>query len=261
VLILVSPLPLLKLSQALARLKSPPYGRNASPEFLRSARDLLPAVLPSLPSDSWPLPRHWVRHGVLSLSAQFRRPRNPLARACPNSGDFTAAERSSAAHSRSPTRSDPPVRSWSHEPDRDTTSRTRTLRPWPACQRPCLLALGPLGQCAIPLCRWCPWPAYQHLPARTRALGRRSNLGRRFLIQRLDSPDTPSRGSFIKETLSLFRINPPSLVFARRPVYSCRLNLGLLNILRIRPNFIFWIPKLVYFISFAYELQIQWFKL
>jgi hypothetical protein len=51
-----------------------------------------------------------------------------------------------------------------------------------------------------------------------RALGRRSNLGCRFLIQRLDSPDTPSRGSFLKETLGLLEINPPSLVFTRRPL-------------------------------------------
>jgi hypothetical protein len=52
------PLPLLKLAQALVRLKPPPCGRNASLEFLRSARDPLLAVLPSLPVDSWPLPRH-----------------------------------------------------------------------------------------------------------------------------------------------------------------------------------------------------------
>jgi hypothetical protein len=44
--------------QALARLKSPPRSRNGSPELLRPARDLLTAVLPSLPVDSWPLPRH-----------------------------------------------------------------------------------------------------------------------------------------------------------------------------------------------------------
>ena len=34
----MSPLPLLKLSQALARLKPPPHGWNPSPEFLRSAK-------------------------------------------------------------------------------------------------------------------------------------------------------------------------------------------------------------------------------
>jgi hypothetical protein len=51
-------LPLLNLAQALARLKPPPRGRNASPELLRPARDLLSAVLPSLPVDSWPLPRY-----------------------------------------------------------------------------------------------------------------------------------------------------------------------------------------------------------
>jgi hypothetical protein len=42
----VSPLPLLKLAQALARLKSPPRGRNGSPELLRPARDFLTFVLP-----------------------------------------------------------------------------------------------------------------------------------------------------------------------------------------------------------------------
>jgi hypothetical protein len=51
-------LPLLKPAQALARLKSPPRGRNRSPELLRPARGLPTAVLPSLPVDSWPLPCH-----------------------------------------------------------------------------------------------------------------------------------------------------------------------------------------------------------
>jgi hypothetical protein len=70
------PLPLLKLAQALARLKPPPYDRNASPDLLRPARDLLSTVLPSRPMDSWPLPRHGVRRGVLSFSAQLRRLRS-----------------------------------------------------------------------------------------------------------------------------------------------------------------------------------------
>jgi hypothetical protein len=52
------PQPLLKLAQELAHLKPPPRGQNASLEFLRSAQDPLLAVLPSLPADSWPLPRH-----------------------------------------------------------------------------------------------------------------------------------------------------------------------------------------------------------
>jgi hypothetical protein len=51
------PLPLLKLAKALARLKPLPHDRNASSELLRSARDLLSTVLPSLPMDSWHLPR------------------------------------------------------------------------------------------------------------------------------------------------------------------------------------------------------------
>jgi hypothetical protein len=48
-------LPLLNPAQALARLKSPPRGRNRSPELLWPARGLPTAVLPSLPMDSWPL--------------------------------------------------------------------------------------------------------------------------------------------------------------------------------------------------------------
>jgi hypothetical protein len=52
------PLPLLKLSQALARLKPPPHGRNPLPEFLQSPRGLLPAVLPPQYADLWPFPRH-----------------------------------------------------------------------------------------------------------------------------------------------------------------------------------------------------------
>jgi hypothetical protein len=58
VLVLKVHLPLLKPAQALAYLKFPPHGRNRSPEFLWPARDSLTAVLPSLPVDSWPLPRH-----------------------------------------------------------------------------------------------------------------------------------------------------------------------------------------------------------
>jgi hypothetical protein len=54
----MSPLPLLKLAKALARLKPPPRGRNGSLEFLQAARGFLTAVLPSLFVDSWPLPRN-----------------------------------------------------------------------------------------------------------------------------------------------------------------------------------------------------------
>jgi hypothetical protein len=73
---------------------------------------------------------------------------DPLAHACLNSGDLTAEERSSAARSRSPLLG----------PDRtartmDNASHTRALTPWPTCQRPSPLALGPLGQFALPLCR------------------------------------------------------------------------------------------------------------
>jgi hypothetical protein len=73
------------------------------------------------------------------------------------------------------------------------------------------MARTPSDPCShpFPLWRWArsvsalspsvtdtPYPACQRSPARVRALGRRSNLGYQFLIQRLDSPDTPSRGCF-----------------------------------------------------------------
>jgi hypothetical protein len=72
---------------------------------------------------------------------------------------------------------------------------------------------------------------------------------------------TPLFGSFAKETLGFMRINPPSFVFSRRPLHFCRKTPNLLVYRRIGPSFVFCIPKLVYFISFAYELQIGWFKL
>jgi hypothetical protein len=76
------------------------------------------------------------------------------------------------------------------------------------------------------------------VPATARSTAR-SNLGRLLGIVRSKVPDTPSRGNFVKETHSLFGINPPFLVFARRLLKSCRLNPRLLNNHRIRINFIF----------------------
>jgi hypothetical protein len=129
-----------------------------------------------------------------------------LAHANLNSGNFTAAERSGAARSRLFPWSDllHPIQierlgprvplharlfPW-YDPlhliqierlgPRDTASRTRALMLWPACQRPNPLALGPLGQHALPPVADTPWPNCQRSPAC--ALGRRTNLGRRFLI-------------------------------------------------------------------------------
>jgi hypothetical protein len=96
----VSPLPLLKLAKALARLKSPPRGRNRSPEFLRPAQDSLTTVLPSLPVDSWPLPAIEFAVAPSYPLPNSGDPGATLACANLNSGDFTAAERSSAARRR-----------------------------------------------------------------------------------------------------------------------------------------------------------------
>jgi hypothetical protein len=95
------PLPLLKLSQALAHLKPPPHGQNPSLEFLRSARDLLPPLSPLCPRTRGLFPRIGF---AVAFSPSLPNPGDPiatLAHACPNSGDLTAAERSIAARNRS----------------------------------------------------------------------------------------------------------------------------------------------------------------
>jgi hypothetical protein len=132
----VSPLPLLELAKALARLNSPPHGRNGSPEFLLPARDLLTAVLPSLTVDSWPLPCHCVCRGVLFLSAQLWRPRSHPSSCLPQL-------RRPHHHGEEWHRPQPfvsPVRS--PPSDSDRTARTAGYRfaharltPCPACQR------------------------------------------------------------------------------------------------------------------------------
>jgi hypothetical protein len=63
-------------------------------------------------------------------------PKTPLAHACLNSGDLTAAERSSATRSHSPLPSlIPSVRFRSHGPDRGYRFAHARLTPWPTCQR------------------------------------------------------------------------------------------------------------------------------
>jgi hypothetical protein len=96
----VSPLHLLKLAKALARLKPPPHGRNGSLEFLRPARGFLTAVLPSLPVDLWPFPAIEFAVAPSSSLPNSGDPEATLARACLNSSDLTAAEKNSAARNR-----------------------------------------------------------------------------------------------------------------------------------------------------------------
>jgi hypothetical protein len=71
----------------------------------------------------------------------------------------------------------------------------------------------------------------------------------------------PFTCKFVKETLDFLVINPPSCKFARRPLSSYKQTPDLLNNHRIRPSFVFQTSKLVYFMSFSYELQIKWLKL
>jgi hypothetical protein len=115
----VSPLPLLKLAKVLARLKPPPCGRNGSPEFLRPTRGFLTAVLPSLPVDSWPFPRHRVRRGTLFLSAQLRRPRShPSSHLHQLRRPHHRGEEQRRPQSSVPPGLIPSVRFRSHDPDR-----------------------------------------------------------------------------------------------------------------------------------------------
>ena len=133
----MSPSSLPKLAQALARLNSLPRGRNGSLEFLRPARGHLTAALPSLPVDSWPLPRHRVRHGALFPSAQLRRPRShPSPRLPPLQRPHHRGEERRCLQPSFFSRSDFPPS------DSDRTARTAGYRfaharltPWPACQR------------------------------------------------------------------------------------------------------------------------------
>jgi hypothetical protein len=228
----VSPLPLLKLAQALVRLKPPPRGRNGSPEFLRLARGFLTAILPSLPMDSWPFPRHRVRCGALFHSAQLRRPRTPLAHACLNFGDLTATERSSAARSRPSPRSDllrpiqierpgpwVPLRACAPDALARMSAPPAAVRPlrsnplcpiqieWPGPRVPLrarvqdalahLSAPKPPGAGPAWSARSLPLPLTPlALLVSLACAPARSYLSRRFLIQRLREPDTPSCGCF-----------------------------------------------------------------
>jgi hypothetical protein len=134
--------------------------------------------------------------------------------------------------------------------------------PGPTYQPLVSLALGPTGQFAsslrslTALARWS-----LHARARVRALTRGSNLDRRSWIRWLRRPHTPSRDGFAKEPLGFLGINPPSLEFARRPLESYKRTRDLINNQRFGLNFVFQISKCVYFISFSYELQIEWFEL
>jgi hypothetical protein len=172
----VSPLPLLKLAKALARLRTPPRGRNGSPELLRPGRGFLTVVPPFLPVDSWHFPAI-----ALFLSAQLPRPRShPSLRQPELQRPHHRGEEQRRPQPFTPPRSDPlcliliarpgprvPLRarapfSCLSSPPSDldrtaqtagTASLTRALTPWPACQRPNPLALGLLGQHALPLYR------------------------------------------------------------------------------------------------------------
>jgi hypothetical protein len=175
-----------------------------------------------------------------------------------------------ATASASPLATSPPQREQRRPPSNETPHASHRSRPYPIqrsrlldtgsrmCSTPGpypsvlrALALGPAGQRAPPQSL----TPIAHLTARARSL--RSDCGRSSAIGWMRFPRTPSRGRFAKETLDFLDINSSSLVFARRPLSICRKAPALLFYRRIGPSFVFSIPKLVYFISFAYELQIE----
>jgi hypothetical protein len=70
-------------------------------------------------------------------------------------------------------------------------------------------------------------------------------------------PLYPFACKFAKETLGFLRINPLSYSLARKPLFSYKQTPDFFNNHRIGPNFVFQTSKLVYFLSFSYELQIE----
>jgi hypothetical protein len=98
----VLPLRLLKLAQALARLKPPPSGRNASPSSSGLPEAFPPPFSPLCPQIHGLFPAIEFAVAFSPSLPNSGDPGATLARACLNSNDFTSAERSSAARSRLP---------------------------------------------------------------------------------------------------------------------------------------------------------------
>jgi hypothetical protein len=96
----MSPLPLLKIAKALARLKSPPRGRNGSSKLFRPARGFSPPFPPVCPWIHGPFPAIEFAVAPSSSLPNSGDPRATLAHASLNSGDLTTVERSGAARSR-----------------------------------------------------------------------------------------------------------------------------------------------------------------
>jgi hypothetical protein len=88
-----------------------------------------------------------------------------------------------------------------------------------------------------------------------------SNLNHSYVIKQSRLSDTRSGFDFAKRTLSSRVIEPTVLrLYAQAPKLY-KQTPALLNNYRIGTIFIFQTSKFVYFISFSYELQIEWFKL
>jgi hypothetical protein len=124
---------------------------------------------------------------AVTFSPSLPNPSNlgtPLAHACLNSSDLTAAERSSAARSHSSLSGlISPVRSGSHDPDRGYCFAHARPAPLAHLSAPVFLGAGPARSVRSPPLSLTP---LAHLSAlahpRARALGRRSNCGQWFLI-------------------------------------------------------------------------------
>jgi hypothetical protein len=138
----------------------------------------------------------------------------------------------------------------------------RALCPWaPPVGRLRPLELGPISQSAFPPQSLTSMARVSALVTPARSLALRSDLSRPSVIGWLRTPRTPSLGRFVKVTPGFLQIEPAVLFLALRSMVSCREAPGLYFNHRIWSNLVFSIPKLVYFIYFAYELQIRWFKL
>jgi hypothetical protein len=98
---------------------------------------------------------------------------------------------------------------------------------------------------------WDP-PVSHHVRSRVTT----SNIGRPFSIGWQRSPDTLSLWLFCLRPLGFLRIEPVVLTLYAQAPELLQTDPTLLNNCRFGLNFVFQIPKLIYFISFAYEPQI-----
>jgi hypothetical protein len=138
----VSPLPLLKLAQALARLKPFPVAGMAHRSY---------SGLPETFSPPFSILCPWI-HGLFP-AIEFAVAFSLSLSLCPTPVTPPPWRGTTPPAVVCSPGLIPSVRFRSHGSDHGSRFPHTRLTPWPACQRPSPLALGPLGQRALPLVR------------------------------------------------------------------------------------------------------------